>query len=125
VGVRPSTTDQPFEFRVALGGTSLGDSNSGDGRHVDYYDAVVRTVTPTSCVCEFQHVKGLLQGDNQNIPSNPDKDTLSELPDPATGLISAQATVNFPLVTVISDNDIEQMKTEISQWGEGVKNNPQ
>jgi hypothetical protein len=125
MGVRPSTPDQPFEFRIALAGTPLGDANASDGRHADFYDAVVRSVTPDSCVCEFQHVEGLIQGENGVIPSNPDKDMLEKLPDPSTGLISAQATVNFPAVNVFSDNDITQMKMQLVQWGDGVKSNPQ
>src|SRR5690606_4200573 len=116
MGVHPSRPDSPFEFRISFAGTPLGESNDSDGRHADYYDAVVRSVTPDSCVCEFQHVEGVIQGENGVIPSKPDKDTLEKLPDPASGLVSAQATVNFPPVAAFNDNDIAQMKSEITQW---------
>ena len=105
-GVRVSTPDHPFEWQINLGDQSLPDEESP--RRADFYVARVISADQNSCVCELRHrVRSTKKAkDKESDEAAPEM--LRRLPDPATGLLEARASVRFPDLNIISEDEVRR-----------------
>lgn len=103
-GLRASQSGAPVEFQIAVAGVALPTEDSA--KSADYYAARVVSVDEHSSVCQLFHVNRRVKKIKESFKEEAAPEMLRQLPEAATGLISARAWVQFPEVTVISDADI-------------------
>ncbi|BDI34168.1 hypothetical protein CCAX7_62190 [Capsulimonas corticalis] len=103
-GVRVSTPDSPCEFEVLVEGVPLPGGESGG--KADYSTAVVVSAGPHDAVCELRRVRRRIDRFREKIDQKLDPDMARLIPAPASGAVSARATLRFPSVEVVPLRDL-------------------
>ncbi|HEY0073717.1 MAG TPA: hypothetical protein VGB77_06410 [Abditibacteriaceae bacterium] len=107
------------QFEVAVGGVALpyqeweSDAN--------YYVVKVIEVHRDRAVCDLRHMRREVSKFKEkffDVDDEHAKAMLKRLPEPATGLVSARALVNFPEVNIISDADVQASLDEFKRKAE-------
>lgn len=112
-GIHVSTPEDPCEFEVMVGGRPLPDNEGGNS--ADYYTAVVVDANEQSCQCELHHVRRKVNRSSESTNDDLDRDMLRRIPEPATGVVSARASVHFASLPVITDADVEAANERASR----------
>lgn len=94
------------EFQILVSDQPL--PSTENGLSANYYTAVARVVEDDSTICELRHATRKVKKSSESFDSQPAREMVRRLPDPAIGLISARAWVNFPEIPVITDADVER-----------------
>jgi hypothetical protein len=103
-GIQVSTKTDPYEFEVLVRNTAL--PNEESSFKANYYTAVVMGVSDHSCVCELHHVNRKVDKGKEKVKDEPDLKMVQQLPDPATGMVSARASVRFPELPILRENKL-------------------
>ena len=115
-GIHVSTQEDPCEFEVMIGGKPLPDNEGGNS--ADYYTAVVVDADEQSCQCELHHVRRKVNRSSESTSDDPDPDMVRRIPEPATGVVSARASVHFASLPVITDADVEAANQQAAREAE-------
>ena len=117
-GVRVSTPDRPFEWSLKLGDRPLPEEDTPT--NADFYVARVVSVSADKCVCEMRHRVRRIKKTKESEKDDPALDMLKRLPDPATGLLEARASVRFPDMKVISEEDVRRANAAAERESEAL-----
>lgn len=112
-GIHVSIPEDPCEFEVMVGGKPLPDDEGGNS--ADYYTAVVVDADEQSCQCELHHIRRKVNRSSESIHDDNDLDMLRRIPEPATGIVSARASVHFASLPVITDADVEAASAQAAR----------